>query len=277
MLRLRQTRRVPPRNLDRLTRIYGPTTWDVYDELDVSLDPRGPDSLHELAAELLRPGDVVLDAGCRDGEHLIRLVQANDVTGVGVEPVPIHVERARAAVEAAGLAERITLHEGVMHDVPSDDSSFDFVWCRDTIVQVDDVDGALRELARVLRPGGRVLVATTFSSPRYGPGDDALLRQHLGYLEGALDDHRMEAAFERAGFMVERKDVVGTEWREFAEERTKPVSRALLRLARLRRRRDELVAAHGEDVIDHVEANLHWEVFQFLGKLVPVVYVLRQR
>jgi hypothetical protein len=64
------------------------------------------------------------------------------------------------------------------------------------------------------------------------------------------------------------------EWREHAEERTQPVSRALLRLSRLRRQRDELVAEHGQDIYDHIETNLHWEVFQFLGKLQPVVYVL---
>jgi len=111
---------VAPRNLDRLTRVYGPATWDVYGRLDVSFDPRGPDWRHDLAAEHLRPGDVVLDAGCRDAEHLIRLVQRNDVTGVGVEPVEVHVERARAAIEAAGLSERITLHHGVIHDLPLD-------------------------------------------------------------------------------------------------------------------------------------------------------------
>src|SRR4051812_48409461 len=71
--RRRQTALVPPRNVDRLTREYGPNTWDVYEVLDRSLDPRGPDLLHELAGRYLHRGDVVLDAGCRDGEHLIKL------------------------------------------------------------------------------------------------------------------------------------------------------------------------------------------------------------
>jgi len=52
------------------------------------------------------------------------------------------------------------------------------------------------------------------------------------------------------------------------------VSKALLQLSRLRRLRDEIVSAHGQDVYDHIEANLHWEVFIFLGKLEPVIYVL---
>jgi len=37
------------------------------------------------------------------------------------------------------------------------------------------------------------------------------------------------------------------------------------------------VAAHGEEIVAHVEANLHWEAYQFLGKLLPLVYVLRPK
>lgn len=41
------------RNVDRLTRVYGPTTWDLYERLDVSLDPSGPDSLYQIAKQYL--------------------------------------------------------------------------------------------------------------------------------------------------------------------------------------------------------------------------------
>ena len=267
---------MPPRNLDRLTRVYGPETWDVYERLDVSLGPRGPDSLHELAAEYLRPGDTVLDAGCRDAAH-VRLVQAIGVTGVGVDPVEIHIERARAAVTAASLDDRVTLHRGVMHDLPYPDGTFDFVWCRDVVEQVDDLDGALAELRRVMKPGARLLVYTTFATDLLDGRDAQMTRRHLGYVDGNLDRAQVESAFEGAGLAIERTDLIGTEWREYAEERTQPASKALLRLSRLRRQRDDIVAAHGQDIYDHIEANLHGEVFMFLGKLEPVVYILMQR
>ncbi|HKE67369.1 MAG TPA: hypothetical protein VKB59_22410, partial [Micromonosporaceae bacterium] len=61
----------------------------------------------------------------------------------------------------------------------------------------------------------------------------------------------------------------------WAEERTQPVSRSLLQLSRLRRQRDEIIATRGQDVYDHVEAQLHWLLFQFLGKFNPVIHVLR--
>lgn len=83
--------------------------------------------------------------------------------------------------------------------------------------------------------------------------------------------------FADTGLLVESCEAIGTEWREYAEERTQPVSSRLLQLARLRRRRDELIAVHGDATYAHVEANLHWEVFQFLGKLLPIVYVLSKQ
>ena len=265
---------VPPRNVDRLVRVYGPTTWDVYARLDVSLDPTGPDQLHEMAAELLPAGGTVLDVGCRDAAHLVRLVQANDVTGVGVEPVPLHLERARDAVAAAGLADRITLHEGGIEDVAGLDVGFDLVWCRDVLSQVADLDGALAAMARAVRPDGRALVYATFATDLLDGRDAEMLHRHLGNVPENLDRQVVETAVERAGLRIERTVEIGTEWREHAEERTQPVSGALLRLARLRRRRDTVIADHGQDVYDHVEANLHWEVFQLLGKLEPVVFVL---
>ena len=104
-----------PRNLDRLTREYGPTTWHVYELLDRSLEPRGPDWLVELAGDHLHPGNVVLDAGCRNAEHVITFTKDYGAIGVGVDPVAIHVEQGLAAVEEAGLSARVTLHHGVMH------------------------------------------------------------------------------------------------------------------------------------------------------------------
>jgi hypothetical protein len=101
-----------------------------------------------------------------------------------------------------------------------------------------------------------------------------MLHRHLGNVPENLYRGHVETAFARAGLRIGRTVEIGTEWREHAEERAQPVSQALLRLARLRRQHDAVVADHGQDVYDHVEANLHWEVFQLLGKLEPVVFVL---
>jgi ubiquinone/menaquinone biosynthesis C-methylase UbiE len=147
----------PIRNRTQLSRVYSEETWRVYDVLDQSLAPSGPDSLYDLAGHYLAAGSRLLDAGCRDAAHLIRLVQIYDATGVGVDPVELHIERARAAIESAGVESRADVFVGAMQDLPFPDGHFDFVWCRDVVEQVDDLDAALGEAFRVLNPSGTCL------------------------------------------------------------------------------------------------------------------------
>ena len=157
------------------------------------------------------------------------------------------------------------------------DDYFDLIWCRDVLEQVEPLFSALREMARVLKSDGRMLVYTTVATDLLEAREAAILDRHMGNVPANLDETNIEAAFAALGLAIEEKDVIGTEWREYAEERTQPVSKALLRLARLRRQRGSIVALHGEDIYEHVEANLHWEVFQLLGKLRSIVYVLARR
>jgi SAM-dependent methyltransferase len=260
-----------------LDRVYGPETWAVYEKLDRSLEPRGPDTLHDLAAEHVRPGATILDAGCRDAAHLIRLVQAHDARGVGVDPVALHIERAREAVAAASLDDRIELVHGPVEELANRDALFDFVWCRDVVPAIANLPAALRAVASLLAVDGRLLVYTVFATGLLEPGEEAIFDRSLGIVPANLDEPYVESEFAGAGLAIERKEVVGTEWREHQEERTRPASQALLRLSRLRRQRETIVAAHGQDVYHHVEATQHWEAFQILGKLEPVVYVLKRR
>ncbi len=266
---------MPPENLERLATVYGPATWNVYDTLDQSLSPSGPDELFEIAGALLETGFVVLDAGCRDGAHLVELAQRFDITGVGVEPVPLHIERARAMVEAASLAQRIEIHEATIQSMPIRDNSIDLVWCRDVFEQVDDVTGALDQLARVTKPGAPMVLFTTVMTDAMSTDERLMMRHHMGNIEQNLDRTWLEARFTDAGFDIDTVRSIGTEWREHGEERSQPLSKAMLRLARLRRRSDEIIAEHGLAIFQHVEANLHWELFQMLGKLEPLVYTLR--
>jgi SAM-dependent methyltransferase len=258
-----------------MERIYSERMWALYRALDRSLDPRGPDVLHEIAAEHLSGGSLVLDAGCRDAEHLIRLVQANDARGVGVDPMPWHIARAKIAVAEAHLEDRIQILHGVMQNLPYADNHFDFIWCRDVLEQVDELEAALLESARVLKPDGRMLAYTVFVTDELTAAEAEILNRHLGNIPENLVQRHVEDAFAAAGLVIERQDTFGTEWREYAEERTGSVSRSLLRLARLRRHRHTIIETHGSDIFYHVQANMLWEIFQFLGKLEPNVYVLR--
>jgi SAM-dependent methyltransferase len=230
----------------------------------------------ELATRYLSATSSVLDVGCRDGSHLIRLIEETGAVGVGIDPVPRHVHDARTAVTAAGLGARVSIFEATMQALPFPDAAFDLVWCRDVIEVVVSLEEALSETARVLRPGGRLLVYTVLATDLLQPAERALLNQSLAMVSGNLARPRVEDAFRRAGLVVAAVDAIGTEWREWLEERTHPAAIDLLRLARLRRQREQILRDVGPEIYGHIEANLHWGAFQLLGKLEPTLYVLEK-
>jgi hypothetical protein len=62
-----------------------------------------------------------------------------------------------------------------------------------------------------------------------------MLERHMGSVSSNLVERNVEDAFDSAGLAIERKDAIGTEFKEYTEEQTQPASRTLLRIARLRR------------------------------------------
>ncbi len=268
----------PAMNREQLARmqlVYGYEDGDLTALLNESLAPRSPDFLLDLALPLLTPESRLLDVGCRDARHLIPLVTRSGCTGVGIDPVERNLERAREAVTAADLGQRIEIQRGVMEQIEEADGTVDVVWCRDVLEVIPDLPAGLSEIARVLKSGGAAVVYTVFATPRLEPREAAAISHGVGNVTQNLDRARVESAFSHAGFLVERLEEIGTEFREYDEERTRPASESLLRLARLRRRRGEVIQRFGNDRYDLWEASLQWLAYLLLGKLEPVAYVLR--
>ena len=256
--------------------VYGDDHAQLDALLSESVAPRPPDFLFDLASPLLTPESRLLDVGCRDARHLIPLVMRSGCTGVGIDPVERNIDRARAAVTAAGLDQRIEIRPGVMEQTDESDGSVDVVWCRDVLEVIPDLQAGLSEVARVLKPGGSAVIYTVFATPRLEPREAAAVNRPLGNVPQNLERAWVEEAFRQAGFRVERLEEIGTEFREYDEERTQPVSESLLRLARLRRRREEVIQRFGRDRYNVSEASLHWLAYLLMGKLEPVAYVLRR-
>jgi SAM-dependent methyltransferase len=254
--------------------VYGGRNEEFDAVLLESLKPRSQDCLLELALPLLSPESRLLDIGCRDARHLIPLVERSGCTGVGIDPVDGNIARAKAAVSAAGLDDRIEIRHGVMERSGEPDTSVDVIWCRDVITVVPDLAAGFAEAARVLKPGGAAVIYSVFKTARLEPREAAALRP-LGNVDENLERSRVERAFHQAGFQVELWEDIATEFREYDEERTKPISDDLLRLARLRRRREEIVRRFGQQKYDLAEASLHWLAYLMLGKFEPAAYVLR--
>ena len=84
---------------------------------------------------------------------------------VGVDQSPEMLATGRDHVERAGLASRIELREGRAEELPFEDASFDALTFTYLLRYVDDPAAQLRELARVVRPGG-VVAMLEFGLPR---------------------------------------------------------------------------------------------------------------
>jgi SAM-dependent methyltransferase len=106
--------------------------------------------IERVIADLKLPARArILDAGCGSGRNMIELARHGTVSGVELSGASVDVARAR------GVGEVIA---GSVLDMPFDGDSFDLSVCLDVIEHLDDDVGALRELRRVLAPGGSLLV-----------------------------------------------------------------------------------------------------------------------
>jgi len=110
----------------------------------------------------VRPGTRVLDVGCGVGRLVLRMARRG-CRVTGVELMRPDLRRARRLLQEA--RQQAELIEGDGGRLPFADESFDFVSCTETLEHVADYGLALRELARVLRSGGRLVVSVPDTLP----------------------------------------------------------------------------------------------------------------
>jgi len=108
----------------------------------------------------LRPGETVLDLGSGPGLDALLAAKQVGPTGrvVGVDMTSEMLERARATAARAG-ASQVEFRQGRLEALPVDDASVDAVTSNCVINLVPDKAAVFREVARVLRPGGRAVIA----------------------------------------------------------------------------------------------------------------------
>ncbi len=114
-------------------------------------------ALPQLVVDLQHGGHVV-DIHCGGGRWLIAMARRfPELTLVGVEFEPDSVERARANVEAAGLADRIAIKQA-QADEPGPAAEYVLAYFQYALHQLPDPPGALRAAWAALAPGGRIVV-----------------------------------------------------------------------------------------------------------------------
>jgi SAM-dependent methyltransferase len=137
----------------------------------------------------LPPAARLLDAGCGSGRNMVDLQEFGHVTGIELSPPSVQAARAREVGEVV---------EGSVLEMPFEDASFQLAVSLDVIEHLEDDVGALRELRRVVAPGGRLLVTV----PAYQwlwSRHDVVNHHHRRYSRGSL-----VGAAEAAGWQAQR-------------------------------------------------------------------------
>ncbi len=138
-----------------------------YDALSAALsfwqDPRWRRALVSAAAP--RAGDRVLDVATGTGMVAAELLARADCSVVGVDQSPQMLAAARARFAGCG---RVELIQAQAEALPFEDASFDVLTFTYLLRYVDDPQATVRELARVLRPGGRI-ASLEFGVPPWLP------------------------------------------------------------------------------------------------------------
>jgi SAM-dependent methyltransferase len=114
----------------------------------------------QAVANMLRllgagPGSEVLDAGCGPGVHSIRAARAGcTVMAIDISQTMLNEARERATI--AGVASNISFQQADLTKLTLADASYSHVFSWGVIIHIHEADKALDELARVLKPGGRL-------------------------------------------------------------------------------------------------------------------------
>lgn len=147
---------------------------------------------HLIKLAHVMKGSCVLEVGCGGG-GLLRLLSAAGARAVGIDPLAVGLQLAR---QRASQVDVLRVGEGT--ELPFRDGTLDTILGQHVIEHLPDADAALREWRRVLRPGGRVALATPnlhYPDPGHFLDED---HSHV------FSPQELRAAAARAGLTVER-------------------------------------------------------------------------
>ena len=154
-----------------------------------------------VAVAELNPGEVVLDLGSGGGIDVILSAKRVGPSGVayGVDMTDEMLALARKNAAEAGVA-NVHFLKGVIEAVPLPAESVDVVISNCVINLSTNKAAVLTEIARVLKPGGRVGVSDVVAEDDLTPEQRAARGSYVGCIAGALSRREYTAGLEAAGF-----------------------------------------------------------------------------
>jgi tocopherol O-methyltransferase len=113
----------------------------------------------------LNPPQNILDVGCGIGGSSLYLAEKFGARVTGITLSPVQANRAQERARTAGLEDRTDFQVANALNMPFEDNSFDFVWSLESGEHMPDKAKFLQECYRVLKPGGKLMLATWCHRP----------------------------------------------------------------------------------------------------------------
>jgi arsenite methyltransferase len=154
-----------------------------------------------IAVADLHEGEVVLDLGSGGGIDVLLSAKRVGPTGLayGVDMTDEMLELARRNASDSGIKNAHFL-KGDIENVPLPDESIDVVISNCVVNLSTDKPQVLREIFRVLRPGGRIGISDVVAEDRLSPRERAERGSYVGCIAGALSKTEYETGLADAGF-----------------------------------------------------------------------------
>ncbi|MEU4999092.1 methyltransferase domain-containing protein [Streptomyces sp. NPDC021622] len=127
----------------------------------------------------VRRGGRVLDVGCGTGGPALRLARSTGAEVVGITISREQVQLANLAAEAERLGGQVKFEHGDAADLRFAPESFDAVWLFESLLHMPDPRHVLKQLATILRPGGRLVIANLVQRAPLTEAEEAGLSAYL--------------------------------------------------------------------------------------------------
>ncbi|MFR9752703.1 methyltransferase domain-containing protein [Nocardia sp. 004] len=221
---------------------------------------------HEALA--LRPGEHAVDIGSGTGTEVITFAEAVGPSGsaVGVEPDPQLL--AAAERRAARVGATVKFHPGDSYGIPFGANSFDAALCERVFQHLTTPARAADEIARVLRPGGRVVVVDSdWDTAIVHPGELRVTRAVIDTLISAttnpLSGRRIPGLLTEAGLVV---DDIGSH--ALVQDRSVGAGALVTRISAMTVARGAITEAQRDQLLADLEAaaaggDIHLSVTMF--------------
>jgi SAM-dependent methyltransferase len=149
----------------------------------------------------LRSGEVVVDLGSGGGLDVFLSSKQVGPTGkaIGIDMTPSMIERAQANAKAGGY-ENVEFHLSTIDNIPLPDASVDCVISNCVINLAPDKQAVFREIARILKPGGRVAISDIALKGELPEAIATSLAAYVGCIAGAIPIEAYRQGLLNAGF-----------------------------------------------------------------------------